>query len=54
MKKSKIDSKREADPKGKPIAQQLRGIAKSALSNKTDQEIKAMMFEDKHGIWIFS
>ncbi|HEV7347905.1 DUF6364 family protein [Telluribacter sp.] len=31
-------------------ALQLRGIAKSTLSKKTDKEIRAMMYKDKYGI----
>lgn len=31
-------------------ALELRGAAKSILSNKSDREIRAMMYKDKYGI----
>ena len=31
-------------------ALELRGIAKSTLSKKTDKQIRAMMHKDKHGV----
>ncbi len=36
--------------KGMTKAQKLRGIAKSALSGKTDQEIKEMMHKERYGL----
>ncbi len=35
---------------GTSIALELRGAAKSVLSNKSDREIRAMMYKDKYGI----
>lgn len=31
-------------------ALELRGVAKSVLSTKSDREIRAMMYKDKYGI----
>ncbi len=33
-----------------PTALQLRGIAKGALSKKTDKQIRAMMHKDRYGL----
>ncbi|SOD99742.1 DUF6364 family protein [Spirosoma fluviale] len=33
-----------------PGALQLRGIAKGSLSQKTDRQIRAMMYKDRYGL----